>query len=195
MSDRLDDEIIAALRGEAERRRWAVSWLYGRYAGRIKCYMTRSGLRDEAEGLMHEVFVRVLRRGDTFSHGAERFEAWLWAIARNVLIDRVAANQCRERHIVEAQIDADELTDPYSNPESDADASDIRECFWRRFEQFKLEHPARATALSWLVVDQLEIEDIAKILGRTHHATCQYLSECRRKLRPFMEPCRKLLRV
>jgi DNA-directed RNA polymerase specialized sigma24 family protein len=48
---------------------------------------------DEAEALTHEVFVRLLGQGHTFRDDARRFEAWLWTIVRNLLIDTVMSNQ------------------------------------------------------------------------------------------------------
>lgn len=42
---------------------------------------------DEAEDVVHEVFVRALERADTLTDDG-RIEAWLYQITRNVLIDR-----------------------------------------------------------------------------------------------------------
>jgi RNA polymerase sigma factor (sigma-70 family) len=192
-AEQLIGRIVAALRGSAEERRWAVDQVYRQYAGRIKRYMARAVTRDEAEALMHEVFVRLLRQGHTFREGTQRFEAWLWTIVRNLLIDTVIAKRRKDRQSVELDLDADEFMDDSADPERDAQIEAIQNCFERGYEQFKLEFPRRAAALSWLVTDRLGIQDIAETLGRTPGATRQYLSECRVKLKPFVERCREHL--
>jgi RNA polymerase sigma-70 factor (ECF subfamily) len=191
--------IVAALRGngpgQGGAQRWAVEQLYQRYAGRIKRYMTRGVTRDEAEVLMHEVFLRVLDQGHTFREDAQRFEAWLWTVARHRLIDAVIAKRRKDGRNVELEIDSEELTDDSIDPEEKARTFEMQDCFERGYAQFKLKFPTRAVALSWLVTDQLGIQDIAEILGRTPGATRQYLSECRQKLRPYVEPCREHLQA
>jgi RNA polymerase sigma-70 factor (ECF subfamily) len=193
VAEQLIGGIVAALRGTEEERRWAVDHIYRQYAGRIKRYMARSVTHDEAEALMHEVFVRLLRQGHTFREGTQRFEAWLWTIVRNLLIDTVISKRRKDRQSVELEIDADQFMDDSLDPERDAQIDAIQDCFERGYAQFRLEFPRRAAALSWLVMDQLGIQDIAETLGRTPGATRQYLSECRLKLKPFVERCREHL--
>jgi RNA polymerase sigma factor (sigma-70 family) len=195
-----DDErslsgIVAALRGSAAEKRWAFDQLYEKYAGRVKRYMTRSVTLHEAEELMQEVFIRVLRRGDTFREKANRFEAWFWTIARNLLIDTVAAKRRIDQRTVGEQLDTDELMDTRTDPEREARDREIQDCFQRGYEQYRTQFPERAAVLAWLVIDQMSIEEIADILGRTRGATRQYLFECRTRLKPFLEPCRALLDV
>ena len=192
-----DDEaliarIVAALRADAAQRRWAVAQLYEKYAGRIQRYMLRGVTRDEAEPLMHEVFVRVLRHGHTFREDTQRFEAWLWTIARNLLLDTVKGRRSKDHTAAEQEIDFDELPGD-GDPLLDLTAGELQDCVELGYEQFRSKFPSRAAALSWLVTDQLAIQDIATILGRTNGATRQYLSECRLKLRPFIEHCREHL--
>jgi hypothetical protein len=47
--------------------------------------------------------------------------------------------------------------------------------------------------LPWLVTDHLSIREIAGILERSEGATREYLSQCRKKLEPFLQVCRELL--
>lgn len=59
------------------------------YAGRLCAFFCRLlGRREEAEDLTQEVFVRVVRRIDSYSEQG-RFEAWLFRIAANLARDRV----------------------------------------------------------------------------------------------------------
>jgi RNA polymerase sigma factor (sigma-70 family) len=192
-----DDEqliarIVAALRGDAEQLRWAVDQLYKRYGPRIQRYMQRGVPRDETEALMHEVFVRVLRNGHTFREDTQRFEAWLWTIARNLLLDTLKARRVKGGE-TDPEIDPDDVQGDGNDPVQAVQGDELQDCFELGYDQFRAKYPSRAAALSWLVCDQLGIQDIATILGRTPGATRQYLSECRSRLKPFIEHCREHL--
>jgi len=184
-------EIVAGLRGNASARRQAVDELYKRYGGRLKHFLARGVTPARADDLLHEVFIRVLRRSDTFEAEAkteaERLEAWLWRIARNVRID-----QLRKQDFAPETME-EEPTDPSSNPELSADTDALRNCVAHGYQQFRSRFPERAIALSWLVTDHLSVREIASILERSEGATREYLSQCRKKLEPFLQVCRKFL--
>jgi RNA polymerase sigma factor (sigma-70 family) len=179
--------IVAGLRGDASARRRAVDELYKRYGGRLKHYLARGITPARAEDLLHEVFIRVLRRGDTFEAEAQQFEAWLWTIARNVRIDQLRKQDFDPEEMEE------EPADPNSNPESTAETDALRRCVARGYQQFRSKFPQRAIALSWLVTDHLSVREIAGILERSEGATREYLSQCRKKLEPFLQVCREFL--
>jgi RNA polymerase sigma factor (sigma-70 family) len=65
-------------------------------------------------------------------------------------------------------------------------------CFEQGFARFKEIEPERAKVLS-LQLDDLSIEKIAEKIGRTNGATKEYLSQCRKKLAPYVEHCTELL--
>jgi len=67
----------------------ALEELVDRYSSRLYGFLNRLiGCRDDADELLQEVFVRVVR---TISHYVEdgRFEAWLFRIATNLARDRL----------------------------------------------------------------------------------------------------------
>ncbi len=43
--------------------------------------------RETSEDLTQEVFLRVVKKINTFDHERGDFETWLWSIARNLLVD------------------------------------------------------------------------------------------------------------
>ena len=53
--------------------------------------------RDQAEDLMHEVYVRVLRAYSGFE-GKSSEKTWLFSIAKNVAIDHFRKNSVRRKH-------------------------------------------------------------------------------------------------
>lgn len=75
---------------EAARRldRGAFETLVARYSPRLFAYLLRlTADRDDADDLVQEVFVRLVRTIGAYEHDG-RFEAWLFRIATNLARDR-----------------------------------------------------------------------------------------------------------
>ena len=73
---------------ESSHSQEAVSELYDRHHGRIFRYLlVRMNDVHQAEDLTGEVFIRMLNALSDYEERAIPFEAWLYRIARNLLID------------------------------------------------------------------------------------------------------------
>lgn len=84
-ADELADVIAAARRREPA----AFDALVTAYSARLYGYFYRlTGSRHDAEDLLQEVFVRLVRTIGRYEH-AGRFEGWLFRIATNLVRDRV----------------------------------------------------------------------------------------------------------
>jgi len=82
--DALAEVIRGAQRGDTKAYGLLVDW----YSGRLFGFLYRlTGSRHDAEDLMQEVFVRLVRMIAAYSHDG-RFEAWLFRIAANLARDR-----------------------------------------------------------------------------------------------------------
>lgn len=79
-----DDQLMAAVRaGDAS----AFTELYEHHGPSLLTFLARlTGDRPLAEDLLQEAFVRVYRARDTYS-GEGQFRAWLFTIARRLVID------------------------------------------------------------------------------------------------------------
>lgn len=185
--------IVDDLRGDGAARRRAVGRLYDEFAGRIRRYMERAANPAEAEELMQEVFIRVLRSAHTFQGEPRQFPAWLWTTAHNVRIDFLRAKRGGQVELDDDEVQ--QLPDERAgiDPEQSVEKSALTRCVDRAYAAFETVHPQRAQCLSWLVTDHMPIRQIAELLGRTEAATREYLSQCRKKLRPFLEPCRRFM--
>ena len=181
--------IVAGLRGDATARRRVIDELYQTYGCRVRSFMEHAATPAEAEELMHEVFIRVMRSGATFKGEPRQFPAWFWTIARRLRCDHCGPSVLEHD---EAAIVAVPDHCPLRDPEQCWVANALHECLTKGFDQFKAAHPARALALSWLVTDGMTLPEIAQLLQRKHHAAIEYLSQCRKKLAPFLQPCREL---
>ena len=175
-------------RGGATRAEGIVR-LYRAYARRFLGYFLKHRVpREQAEELVQDVFVSIVRHCGEF-RGEARIDAWMWAIARNALIDHV------RRQRPEVALQDDELLDAAGatvDPPSH-DARDLEDCVRRAYAAFAAAHEDRAQVLALVVYEEWDISDVAAMVRRTPGATREYLSQCRKKLRPFLEPCRELL--
>ena len=68
----------------------------------------------------------------------------------------------------------------------------IDECVSKGIEEFSSREPERAEVLL-MQIDGLPIKNIANHMKRTEAATKEYLSQCRKKLKPFLSVCFEIL--
>lgn len=81
-------ENLAIAQGLKRKRAGLLDELIVRYQHRLMRYLLYlTGNRELAEDLFQEVWMRVLVRGEQYN-GNSRFETWLFAIARNLVIDQ-----------------------------------------------------------------------------------------------------------
>ena len=93
-------EIAAGLRRHDP---YLIEQLIEQYQHRLFRYLLfLTGNRDQSQDLFQETWLRVLERGTQYS-GRSRFDTWMFAIARNLMLD-----QARKR----GMISLDEVTDP-----------------------------------------------------------------------------------
>src|SRR5438105_2092716 len=82
-----ETETARIARGLRERDMELLADLVERCQHRLVRYLLYlTGRRDYAEDLAQETWVRVLQRGSQYN-GRQRFDPWLFAIARNLAID------------------------------------------------------------------------------------------------------------
>jgi len=184
--------VIDGLKGDGLARRKAVELLYKQKAGALFKFLSQSASRSEAEDLGHEVLIRIIQGGPTFEGGPIQFMGWFWTVARNVRSDFF--RKMGRREFVEFD---DDVAIPPSdrhdlkNPEQVVLENLFLLCVKQAYEIFGKTFPDRSQTLSWLVNDELDIDQIAQILGRSERATSQYISQCRKKLGMFLDRCRQ----
>ena len=151
----------AALVAAAKRDRRAFAPLYHRYAVRVYRYCYRRlGTREAAEDATSLVFTKALAALPTCRE--ETFRSWLFAIAHNVIADRVRAPDGAH-----APLDvAVEIEDAAPSPEERAIADDEG----RRLRAL-LEHltPDQREVVE-LRLNGLNGPETARVLGRSHGA-------------------------
>ena len=118
------DPLAAVIRRAQQREPAAFDELVDRFSGRLFGLLYRlTGSRHDAEDLLQEVFLRVVRTLEGYKHEG-RFEAWLYRIAVNLVRDHVR-RQKRHRTVPEyaggSQVDGSERLagHPASEPPPD----------------------------------------------------------------------------
>lgn len=172
-----------------------VKALYKTAAQPMLAFFVYKGISaDESKDVLQETFIKIVRGASTFS-GDGAAKAWIWQIARNCLIDHqrkkgsVAIN---ETAVNDDHWEALEQTTADPNASSCVPIGSIDECVSAGLDAFNRLEPERAFVLM-LQMDGLSIEEIGLRIGRTMAATKEYLSQCKKKVQPFIAHCTELL--
>jgi RNA polymerase sigma-70 factor (ECF subfamily) len=188
-----DEDLLHALALGGRQRDEAVTELYRRHAPALLRFFVHQGASaDDARDLLQETVVKVVRGAAGFDgRGAAR--AWIWQVARHALLDFAR----RRGRLAEREVALDEdawtdLCDRTPAAPAGPACSTVEDCVSTGLEVFAREMPERAWALT-LQMEGLRAEAIAERIGRSVAATREYLSQCRRKLQPFVAHCVDLL--
>jgi RNA polymerase sigma-70 factor (ECF subfamily) len=117
--EQVRQENLAIAQGLKRQQAGLLDELIVRYQHRLMRYLLYlTGNRELAEDLFQEVWMRVLVRGGQYN-GQARFDTWLFAIARNLVIDqRRKRTMCSLDELFEGSLDDDR---PMSFEASDDD--------------------------------------------------------------------------
>src|SRR5271156_6346624 len=128
---------------------------------RYLLYLT--GRREYAEDLAQETWIRVLQRGSQYN-GRQRFDPWLFAIARNLAIDYLR----KKRKAVEAASlpnDPDAMLLVPSSGPSPFEAAARSEDAIRLAGQLQILSPLYREALLLRFQEDLSLAEMAQVLG------------------------------
>jgi RNA polymerase sigma factor (sigma-70 family) len=85
-------------------------------------------------------------------------------------------------------LDQQSVVEALSTSDDFSDKNLVTECVKKKLKIFREKYPKKYTAICFLK-DGYSNSEIALIIGRTEHATRQFLTECRKALKPFLEEC------
>ena len=121
------------------------------------------GRRDYAEDLAQETWIRVLQRGSQYD-GRQRFDPWLFAIARNLAIDYLRK---KRKAVQTASLpdDRDEILLVSSSGPSPFEAAARSEDAIRLAGQLQILSPLYREALLLRFQEDLSLAEIAQVLG------------------------------
>lgn len=139
----------------------------------------RTGSPADAEDVAHDAFVRAYEKIDQYN-GQYRFTTWLFTIASRIAIDRKRA---RRAHVTTDALGP--LPDDRESPAANASLHEMRDNLWATAARV-LSEPQH-TALWLRYGEELEIDEIAAVLGRTAVGVRVLLMRARNKLAPHVK--------
>jgi len=159
-----ETETAKIARGLRERDMQLVADLVERCQHRLVRYLLYlTGRREYAEDLAQETWIRVLQRGSQYN-GWQRFDPWLFAIARNLAIDYLR----KKRKAVQTPSlpdDRDEILLVSSSGPSPFEAAARSEDAMRLAGRLQLLLPLYREALLLRFQEDLSLAEIAQVLG------------------------------
>lgn len=123
-----DEELMARIgRGETE----ALEVLIERHGRKLYGFLLRlCGAKDRAEDVYQEVWLRIMRTAANYN-SRDRFEAWMFTVARNLVIDEARKTGRRKEDRLEGADDDEGLStldrepDPGPTPEDEARGNEL----------------------------------------------------------------------
>ena len=159
-----ETETAKIARGLRERDMELLADLVERCQHRLVRYLLYlTGRREYAEDLAQETWIRVLQRGSQYN-GRQRFDPWLFAIARNLAIDYLRKKQkgVQTGSLPDDQDAMPQL--PTSGP-SPFEAAARSEDAIRLAGQLQILSPLYREALLLRFQEDLSLAEIAQVLG------------------------------
>lgn len=184
-----------AARGKAGEK--ALEQLYRAHRRKMLGVLCNKGLSlAEAEDVVQQVFLQVAKKSHTF-RAESAVSSWLFQIAHNEMVNLFRAKKSEMTldeqgwEVINETVPAEFVCPLLPDPQKA-----LQECFAKAYAAFEKAHPAAADLIyRTLQNEDWDSNDIAQYLGRTAGAAREYLSQCKKKLKKFMEPCRHLLGV
>ena len=156
-----DAVLLAAKNGDGN----AFDQLFSVLSRRIFAFLRVRGASDP-EGMVNEVFLSIFTSVSGFHGNESQFQAWVFTIARNKLIDE---GRKRQRRIDESLVDSfDEMGLQAGDVEEDA--MGLVGNAWVK-EQLGALTPDQRDVVILRIVGDLTIEAIADVLGKSIGAT------------------------
>lgn len=157
-------ETAKIARGLRERDMELLADLVEHYQHRLVRYLIYlTGSREHAEDLAQETWIRVLQRGSQYN-GRQRFDPWLFAIARNLAIDSLR-KKLQTVQTVSLPNDRDEMLLLPSSGPSPFEAAARSEDAMRLAGRLQVLPPLHREALLLRFQEELSLAEIAQVVG------------------------------
>lgn len=177
--------LLEGLRSSGAKKEKAFSKLYDELGGKFERYFVRHRIPSAiAEELVQEVFIQILRGIDGF-RGETELVIWCWTIARNAMRQSFRKHELE----LEPEVEPDDVDDAGLAPQQLHEEGQFDDCVRLGFIKFAAKDPDRAQVIEHLVRYKWSMRDLAVLIDRSEGATREYVSQSRKKVRPFIEHC------
>ena len=173
-------------------RNWACTHLLLKYEDTLRKKLQARQISEiEIIELIHEIFIKVINKCETFRESEKRFVDWFFAIAQNTATDHLRkklTSQKREENlkIHFAKMEEVVATKIVENAHTIA----LQNCVQSSLDKFEETYPKHAQILRQAALENLGHKELARILNKEPGNAREYLSQCRKKFKPFVDHCK-----
>lgn len=184
-----DIECWRAVVAGGKAREWGCTQLYLRYSELLARKFSRLQLSGMAvEDLVHDVFVKIIKNCDAYREDRP-FREWLLTIAQTTLVDHLRkTGQLQSANDDDAQSESGMGASPPSEEPSGNAA--LQNCVQASLVAFSEQYPDHAKVIKLAVFEGYCNKELARIIGKEVGNAREYLSQCRKKFKPFLGRCR-----
>ena len=178
-------EIIQLLR---EGRSDEAMRLFEKYGFRKEFirFTIKSGInKEDAKDLVQEFIIDKLTLKSDSINDIELARTWMYQVLRNMVNDK--GRVLKKNREVPFDEDRDQSQAPKILEENQTRSG----CVQEQLAKFRESDPKHAETLDF-ILNGLSPEEIRLVIGRSYGATREFMSQCRKKFRPFIEICNEI---
>ena len=178
-------EIIQLLR---EGRSDEAMRLFEKYGFRKEFigFTIKSGInKEDAKDLVQEFTIDKLTMQSDSIKDIELARTWMYQVLRNMVNDK--GRVLKKNREVPFDEDRDQSQAPKILEENQTRSG----CVQEQLAKFRESDPKHAETLDF-ILNGLSPEEIRLVIGRSYGATREFMSQCRKKFRPFIEICNEI---
>ena len=143
---------------------------------------------DEADELVQDSFEALWRKILNGDH-LDSPLAFLLTVCRNKTLNLLTSSY-RSKRVIGKDPSDDDDEPAQGSYEGDFGCGGLRDdCVRRQLHEFEADYPDAAHVI-WMQLKGFPITEIAEAISRTSEATKQYIYQCKKKVRPYLEECR-----
>jgi RNA polymerase sigma factor (sigma-70 family) len=192
LSDADQMQLLEDLRKGGRTREAAISALYKSLFPPLMAHLKIQGCaHHKAEDCVQEAFIKVLRNLEHF-RGDAKLSTWIRTILDNTWRDSLRSTyDSRGTDLDSAGVDTMESDDSQNAPQL-LDREELSDCVRLGYQQYQQKHQ-KCSGWLYRLMEGASVNELAEEAGRSPGAMREFLSQCRKKLAPFIEHCRPLL--
>ena len=149
-------------------------------------FTMKSGInKEDAKDLVQEFTIDKLTMQSDSIKDIELARTWMYQVLRNMVNDK--GRVLKKNREVPFDEDRDQSQAPKILEENQTRSG----CVQEQLAKFRESDPKHAETLDF-ILNGLSPEEIRLVIGRSYGATREFMSQCRKKFRPFIEICNEI---
>lgn len=149
-------------------------------------FAMKSGIDyEDARDLVQKFIIDKLCMKSDSIKNIEFARTWMYQVFRNMINDQ-GRMLIRSR-----EVPLDENKDQAYEQRTYDKNQTLSDCVQEQLKIFREKEPKHAEVVEFILKD-LSTEQIRLIIGRSYGATREFMSQCRKKFRPFLEICNEI---